>query len=197
MDCLGFILKHLKDVKQHLQRKHYQHLPKCPTFGLDTTEHDNHVRGPRAGAETVAFTRKIRLGQQQRLQAIVFRAGSSKADTRVEVWHTLFDDAHLPGSPWQKITIEELADVVKTIWAKHEIDITRGIGAELPSSQALLRQSLPVIFSKTLHKLFEKLEKAISNASRSEAVFSEEHDPTSFDANMASGAPYNPISSRR
>jgi hypothetical protein len=188
MDCLGFNLKRLKDVKQHLQRKHYE--PECSICRLDlenTTKSDNHVQGSCAGAESVGFTERIRPEQQKRLQAIVSRAGSSEADTWVQIWHILFKNAPLPPSPYQKTIIGEAADVIKTIWARHEIEITRAIGAELPSSQALLRQSLPAILSKALQRLFEKLETAISSASGSEVVSFKGHGQTSFNASIASG----------
>lgn len=196
MDCLGFNLKRLKDVKQHLQRKHYQHPHKYSTLGMDlesTTKGDNYIRNPCTGAESGASTERIRPEQQKKLRAIVSRAGSSEADTWFQIWHILFEDAPLPGSPYQKTMIEEAADVIKTIWAQHKDDITQTIDAELPSSEALPRQILPVVLSNTLHKLFEKLEKAISNASRSKAFSSEEYDPASINASIASDrAPFSP-----
>lgn len=189
MDCLGFNLKRIQDVKQHLQRKHYEATIYCPTCGKGF--HNEHKRDAHLNKEACTARRKnfstelIQPNKQEELRS-VSRSGGSDEKSWVQIWRILFGDEEPPESPYQKTIVEEAASFVKSVWEQQKSAITDDVITQLGPEKTTLQPDLALILSKALAKLFDTVGEMIHDTSGPEVVSQPTVGHGSLDASIAS-----------
>ncbi|KAK3367535.1 hypothetical protein B0H63DRAFT_529254 [Podospora didyma] len=120
-ECLNLRLKRIRDVKQHLQRRHYQPPNSCPLcFEVlpSRKSFDEHVRSrectPRSPMTTTALDGVSREAQE-RLSVRVSRALSAK-DQWYTVWDILFGKDSRPENPHLGSMVEETMTMIRKFW---------------------------------------------------------------------------------
>ena len=198
MDCLTFNLRRIQDVKQHLQRKHYQPSIYCPVCQLEFSDihyRDQHIRR-RACNEVSSRTEpsagRIPADKQEQLRA---RHRGSDWDQWFSMWRIIFDGAPAPSSPYQTTMIEEVAEFLRGFWRQHQDAIVSDISDTTPQttqSAALDRSQLSGFVSEALSRLVGKLNEAIHDDDTRSAATS----PSTGDSRAASIIIASPDDSR-
>ncbi|KAK2030826.1 hypothetical protein LX32DRAFT_651310 [Colletotrichum zoysiae] len=129
---MRFKLKRVKDVKQHLYRKHSFPEHCCPlcwaTFDR-RSDYDNHIRKRSCEAREMPGEYGDFMTVDQK-KAISKRTDSGPDEHRqwYNVWKVLFPDEDQPASPYLKSTeLEELIPIVRWFWKKNSSDIVSNI----------------------------------------------------------------------
>lgn len=166
MDCLTFNLKRIQDVKQHLQRKHYQPSIYCPVCQLefsDIRNRDNHIRLRACTVDSCRAERsngRIPADKQEQLRV---RLRGPDVELWYIMWEIIFDGAPPPSSPYQTTMIEEVAVFLQGFWEQHQSAIMSDI-LDAPSQNtqsALDRLQLSGLMSTALSRLVGRLKEVI------------------------------------
>ncbi|KAL0932110.1 uncharacterized protein CTRU02_213062 [Colletotrichum truncatum] len=122
LNCLHFQLKRVKDVKQHIFRKHRFHCSNCYEIFPDGQELDDHRKVITCQANTWPRDEAIgsSISNQQKDQLGV-RASSSltEKDQWFSVWKIIFPHLEQPPSPYLKSEVEEGILMVRDLLARH------------------------------------------------------------------------------
>ncbi|KAK1852620.1 hypothetical protein CCHR01_04774 [Colletotrichum chrysophilum] len=160
LDCLHFQLSRVKDVKQHIFRKHQFHCPRCFEIFPDNMKCEKHIISGREcqlgeHSEEIAIRDSISEDQKKELSS---RANSGRDETKqwFAVWDVLFKKEERPDSPLLGSEVAEMIEVVRELWAKNGADILSrrnansaidfGIGAmtaPLPPSCTTISNNMP------------------------------------------------------
>ncbi|KAK2058723.1 hypothetical protein LY76DRAFT_47978 [Colletotrichum caudatum] len=129
---MRFKLKRVKDVKQHLYRKHSLPEHCCPlcwaAFGC-RSDYDSHMRRRSCQAQEMPGEYGGFMTVDQK-KAISKRTdgGLDEHGQWYNVWKVLFPDEDRPASPYLKSTeLEELIPIVRWFWKKNSSDIVSDI----------------------------------------------------------------------
>lgn len=175
MVCIGYKLHRIQDVKQHLQRKHYQasiYCPICEKSFPDLRQRDDHIRRkectekPPCGISSSAPS--IPPTKQEEIRAI---RGSGKEAWEM-MWDIIFDHAPRPATPYQTTVIEEVADLLKGLWKKCDSEIIREImqGFQYGAIPDLEKAQISNVVSIALVKLVDRLKGTVHNGEDSEVM---------------------------
>lgn len=164
-DCLGFSLRRIQDVKQHLFRKHYNssiYCPICRQDFSDFNQRDNHIR-QRVCTEHSPCRMDHSIGlippdKQERLRA---RVRGSEEELWYRIWEILFDDAPPPATPYQSTIIEEVVDIMQVFWEQHCQKIMSDVHGATPHGTGLDLKQVTDLMSKTLCALIQRVKMAI------------------------------------
>ncbi|KAK1988042.1 hypothetical protein LZ30DRAFT_91690 [Colletotrichum cereale] len=138
LDCAHFHLRRVKDVKQHLLRKHKFYCKGCCEGFRDRKKCLDHVNG-----------RQCRLGSDSRADAIVEGISECQkaklmkrmhSGTRGEehswysIWEILFPAQPTPASPFLNSGVEEVISTVCDLWQKNGPTVLSSFNsAQLPT----------------------------------------------------------------
>ncbi|KAK4208193.1 hypothetical protein QBC37DRAFT_239177, partial [Rhypophila decipiens] len=145
LNCLKFSLKRVKDVKQHIWRKHRQPQLYCPTCYLvfdpveERPEHDSHVQTrscsaqPRPAWDGVTERQRSFLSQRE-------TAGPGDVEAQwFSVWDKIFPEKPRPRSPYVESGFTEYVEMVRDYWTRSGPEII----SDVLSSRDLLNWGVP------------------------------------------------------
>ncbi|KAF0325038.1 hypothetical protein GQ607_007659 [Colletotrichum asianum] len=190
---MRFKLRRVKDVKQHLNRKHSQpehHCPSCWIVFENQTKCDEHIMGrscvpqprPERYIDAMSADQKRAIGRR-------IETGLHEKERWYNAWRVLFPDVPSPSSPFLKATeLEELISTVRWFWKQNSNNIVSTIlcspqgldisqpGSVLPSSNNSESEETSdhdgiIRLTDTMDILLDRFEDAIQSLGR--------HDPPS------------------
>ncbi|KAJ4403410.1 hypothetical protein N0V82_010661 [Gnomoniopsis sp. IMI 355080] len=147
-DCLKLTLTRIKDVKQHLRRRHMQHKYYCPrcydTFD-NTRERDEHTRSSTCTTlEKVPAFEGISDDQITELSKCADR--NLKVDLQwFNIWKIIFPDDPPPPSPFLGTYLNEMAPMLRDLWKIEGIGIL----------ESVLRQKAAEVNKVLVHEVIE------------------------------------------
>lgn len=151
--CLPFRLTRIKDVKQHLYRKHSKSNSYCPRCWLtfDTTdERDRHARSASCTLRSDALFDGI-TDQQKRLFRNYGSRGKPVEDQWFEIWDILFPGLPRPVSPYAGNNMEEAVSSVQVFWNGSRDDVMASVirTGQFPGvDQDILRRAVESSFNR-------------------------------------------------
>ncbi|CAP71692.1 uncharacterized protein PODANS_6_6500 [Podospora anserina S mat+] len=168
MDCMSYKLRRIRDVKQHLMRKHYElpfYCPICQHKFSDIKERDHHIRQRTCTEDLKGRTdppnTSIPPEKQELLRA---RLGGSDKEIWYQIWDILFEARTPPATPHQKTVIEEVVDVLQGFWSEHRLeiilDVTHGQDSYDEDADSI-RAQLPGLMSTALSSLVRRVKEAV------------------------------------
>lgn len=120
-DCWRYKLRRIRDVKQHIYRRHTQpyYCPVCHSIFTEITQRDAHIisRSCQPSDET-AVLEGITSEQKQRLNERVHKT-ISESDQWFQVWEIIFPGATRPSSPYVGNDMVEVTDMLRDFWQIH------------------------------------------------------------------------------
>ncbi|KAH8659843.1 hypothetical protein BX600DRAFT_513508 [Xylariales sp. PMI_506] len=156
-DCRRFGLRRIKDVKQHIYRRHKRpdfYCPRC--FGKfdDTRSRDEHIRANQCNPQADPHTDRI---SEDKKKELAHYSGRSKSTEEqwFAVWDKLFPDADKPQSPYVEDQQQEMVHLFRRLWDDHRSEITSSV-LNAVSSPALDIKAVSLIMSSVLDS-FENL----------------------------------------
>ncbi|KAK3370806.1 hypothetical protein B0T24DRAFT_627080 [Lasiosphaeria ovina] len=123
MGCLSLKLKRIRDLKQHLQRRHYTPPCYCPIcfkkFSSDG-QRDDHIRSQLCQLQKPTAAEKNLKVVSERAQALLRQKVDrtlSPVDQWYDVWHIVFGkDAPRPSNPFLGSIVEETMGMFREFW---------------------------------------------------------------------------------
>ncbi|CAG9956599.1 unnamed protein product [Clonostachys rosea f. rosea IK726] len=160
MDCVNYTLTRLSDVKQHLQRRHQDHLvircTVCNEAFNSFAEHDKHVNSSASCPNSPALE-CARFGPEQSPQPRLKTRSSRRvapSEMYFDLWDTLFDKQTRPLNPYLGPVFLETIAALRDFWETEKSTIVPNIISEQPPLLAVDGQSL----STTLMNIFDRLQ---------------------------------------
>lgn len=166
MDCLSFKLRRIQDVKQHLQRKHCQHLAYCPICQQEFSnrnQRDDHIRQKTCTESPYRPDTSTGLIPPEKQEKLRARMRGPDKVVWYQIWETLFDDANPPATPYQSTMVEETVGVFQGLWEQHKSEIISDLADDDPSMD-LLRTRLPGVVSLVFSKLLTAAARGVDNS---------------------------------
>ncbi|KXJ91864.1 hypothetical protein Micbo1qcDRAFT_233236 [Microdochium bolleyi] len=123
--CLSFTLRRIKDVKQHLLRRHLQP-PFCITCGevFESQEAQEAHLLARSCTRPEDFSRPEGITTDQRNKLTTRVSKTLSADQQwFSVWRIIWPDAEPPVSPYVSTAFVEVIDEVRKFWSSHGREI--------------------------------------------------------------------------
>lgn len=117
-DCLKYELKRIKDVKQHLYRRHKQpdyYCARCFAVFKTADTRDEHARSKdcdvlkNPGFEGISEEQKNRLNKSS-------SRGLDPQEQWFEMWDIIFPDEPRPSSAWVGSYMEEMILLLRSMW---------------------------------------------------------------------------------
>lgn len=149
-ECLKYALHRIKDVKQHVYRRHKQpdyYCARCFVVFKTADARDEHARskdcenlqGP--GFEGISEAQKIKLN----------KSSSRGLDTQgqwFEMWDIIFPGQQRPSSAWVGSYMEEMVPLLRSLWDHKSSSILAKVQRSQPSpfDRALLNGVVQSIF---------------------------------------------------
>jgi hypothetical protein len=137
--CLKFALRRIKDVKQHIYRKHARSAFYCAfcwaDFG-DEQSRDHHVRARRCEPrERAPAGDGISVDQKNQLHKKIYRSDST-AEQWFRIWDIVFPAVPKPADIYLGSHVEEAVAMVRVIWRDKGRSIMESVaGEEAEASQ--------------------------------------------------------------
>lgn len=150
LDCLKYALHRIKDVKQHVYRRHKQpdfYCARCFVIFKTANARDEHARSKDCDNLEGREFEGISEVQKNRLNKSSSR-GLNPQDQWFEMWDIIFPDKPRPNSAWVGSYMEEMVPLLRSLW-KHK---SPGILAKAqkgqtgPLDQVLLNDVVGSIF---------------------------------------------------
>ncbi|KAH8896303.1 hypothetical protein GQ53DRAFT_819418 [Thozetella sp. PMI_491] len=132
IDCLRHTLRRVKDVKQHLWRKHRQpqlYCPICYQVFTSRPHHDFHIQSRNC----MARDRPIWDGISENLREELSRrveAGISEEEQWFSVWDVVFPGEDRPRTAYLKGQLEELIEMLREYWGASGQEVISTVLAE-------------------------------------------------------------------
>ncbi|KUI62536.1 hypothetical protein VP1G_09672 [Cytospora mali] len=117
-DCLKYSLHRIKDVKQHVYRRHRQpdyYCPRCSDVFETMDERDEHIRVAKCALSSVPRFEGISDEQRQRLCKSSSR-GLNHQDQWFEMWDIIFPGEERPASALVGSYTEEMVPLLRNLW---------------------------------------------------------------------------------
>ena len=132
MDCLTRRLTRIRDVKQHLQRKHYQGTFRCPICWKQftiLTDRDEHARLQSCKKLSLPRTGQHDFVSQEAQRLLKHRISRSATPENqwYAVWDILFLHKPRPNSPYLGAMLEEASGMIRGFWKRESTEIVRRV----------------------------------------------------------------------
>ncbi|CAH0057507.1 unnamed protein product [Clonostachys solani] len=167
MDCVKYTLTRLSDVKQHLQRRHLDHLiircPACNEAFNSFAERDKHVNSSTScpNSPSLEFTQ---FGLEQsphfKLKTRSPR-GAAPSEMYFDLWDTLFGKETRPLSPYLGPVFLETIAALRGLWETEKSSIVPNIISEQPLLLVVEEQSLSTTLMNTFDLLQTRFEDCV------------------------------------
>ncbi|KAL3305691.1 HET and ankyrin domain protein, partial [Colletotrichum asianum] len=136
LNCLHYQLRRVKDVKQHIFRKHSFHCPTCYEVFPDSAACDAHMSSDDTCQTASPPTDESALesisdAQKQKLTSRSSGITRTEYEQWFAVWRILFEDKQKPEptSPYLKSEIEETVLTAREIFARNSARVFDGLNA--------------------------------------------------------------------
>ncbi|KAI0599683.1 hypothetical protein F4775DRAFT_549408 [Biscogniauxia sp. FL1348] len=163
-DCRTNMLKRIKDVKQHVYRKHsrpHLYCPLCFRVFTGTNSRDEHIQEKSCARQPDPVYDGISEDQRNSLRHNSHRGKSVEEQWR-DMWCIIFPGVDSPKSPYLGGYREEAASVVRSFWGEHKTQII---------SEAIKREGtcniVYQLLDQVVDKLLEKFENEASHTTNS------------------------------
>lgn len=127
--CLSYQLRRIKDVKQHINRKHHQpalYCSRCFKVFHTTDSRDSHTR--LANCEVRAHAQFDGITEQQRKALAQYPSrGKSIEDQWYDMWDTIFPNERRPKSVYVGDYLEETLALFRSFWNNRRSEIVSSI----------------------------------------------------------------------
>jgi hypothetical protein len=158
MDCLTRRLTRIRDVKQHLQRKHYQSTFYCPICCKQFTgprDRDEHVRFQSCKTRALTGTDKHDFVSQEAQGRLKHRLSRSASPEKqwYTVWDILFWDKPRPESPYLGAMLEEASAMIRDFWQRECSEIVRRFLDTRPERASCDRATLKQLLSDLIDEI--------------------------------------------
>lgn len=126
-DCLKLKLARIKDVKQHLRRRHkqpYYYCSRCWTVFDQSHQRDEHTRLADCAVKEMPNFEGITDQQDKEL----IKSSDRKLDVEeqwFQLWQTLFPDQQKPQTAFLNGYADEIVSLLRSIWSDQRCDILR------------------------------------------------------------------------
>ncbi|KAK6080913.1 hypothetical protein SCUP234_05011 [Seiridium cupressi] len=158
-ECHKFGLKRIKDVKQHIYRKHKRpdyYCPKCFDEFNNPRGRDDHVRGNSCAKRQSPHSDMISEDEKKKLAQCSAR--SKPIDEQwYAVWDLLFPGQRKPQSPYMEDGGQEVVHRVRCTWNEQRSEIIRSVMNEFPESTVTsdtISRAVDCVFERLEQQLF-------------------------------------------
>ncbi|KAI1491721.1 hypothetical protein F5X96DRAFT_451763 [Biscogniauxia mediterranea] len=151
-DCRTNILTRIKDVKQHVYRKHskpHLYCPLCFEVFTKAKSRDNHIRQETCVPQRDPGYDGISEDQKESLREKSVRGKPVEEQWR-DVWYIIFPGATPPESPYLQSYREEVASTIRSFWDENKDQVISETIKTVPVTRSLLDKGMD-----TLIMLFE------------------------------------------
>ncbi|KAK1676827.1 hypothetical protein BDP55DRAFT_660866 [Colletotrichum godetiae] len=157
LHCARFHLKRVKDVKQHLLRKHRFHCAGCHEGFKDKRKCKGHVDDQqcqsRAGPRSAGIDEGISEHQVNDLLQRMNSGPKGDEHSWYTIWDILFPGQSFPASPFLKSGVEEVISTVCDLWQKNGPKVISSLNND-PLQTSLINgtelpKTMPVSLSKS------------------------------------------------
>ncbi|XXH00068.1 hypothetical protein Hte_006410 [Hypoxylon texense] len=135
-DCARFKLQRVKDVKQHIYRKHVQY---------------NEGSGTKPRPDEISEDHRRELNENA-------NRGKTDAEQWLNIWDTIFPGEPHPRSPYLGNGQEEVLTLLRNLWEKRRAEITASV---LVSSQPSTVS--PAVIQRMMDSIFDRFEAEFSS----------------------------------
>lgn len=169
MECINYKLRRVRDIKQHLQRKHYQPYLYCPTCHQTfsgATDRDSHIQSRRCSPQcppTLDGLDGVSQEKQELLNTCVDRSAAA-FDQWYSIWNTLFPGQDRPSSPYLGNYFQENFGMIRELWGQEGRSIV-GELFQVTEEQREEEEFLQDMMLQLLNELQERLEQRVYGAS--------------------------------
>ncbi|KAI3396473.1 hypothetical protein diail_12093 [Diaporthe ilicicola] len=128
-DCLKYALHRIKDVKQHVYRRHKHpdyYCARCFEVFKNADTRDEHTRRASCNNRDAHAFEGISDEQKNRLN----KSSSRALDTQgqwFEMWDIIFPDEKRPRSAWVGSYMEEMAPLLRSLWKNKKSSIMKQV----------------------------------------------------------------------
>ncbi|KIM99693.1 hypothetical protein OIDMADRAFT_181109 [Oidiodendron maius Zn] len=127
MDCLTRKLTRIRDVKQHIERRHTQPRFSCPVcYGnfSSAQDRDDHIRSRCCVPRSPIAIDSLDGVSRETLKLLKSRVSRTLAREQwYGVWDTIFSGVTRPESPYLDSTIEEIIGIIRNLWEREAVQI--------------------------------------------------------------------------
>ncbi|KAK7224550.1 hypothetical protein V2G26_012553 [Clonostachys chloroleuca] len=183
MDCVNYTLTRLSDVKQHLQRRHRDHLTiRCHICNEGFTsfaERDRHVSSSTFCPNSPSLEFAQFGLEQSPLSKVRTRSprGVTPSEMYFDLWDTLFGKEARPLNPYRGPVFLETITALRGFWETEKSSIIPNIIGEQPPLLVVDEQSL----STTLMNIFDRLQIRFEDCVRNRCSLAAAQAPTLTD----------------
>lgn len=157
-ECLKYVLHRIKDVKQHVYRRHKQpdyYCARCGDIFKTADERDGHSRSKNCDNLEIPEFEGISEKQKNRLN----KSSSRGVDTQeqwFEMWDIIFPGKSRPSSAWVGSYMEEMVPLLRSLWSHKSSSI-------LAKAQNVQASQLDrVLLERVVGSIFDCLEEEAS-----------------------------------
>lgn len=160
--CLSYSLRRIKDVKQHIYRKHGPPLYYCAPCRLKFNNSDELTRHSSKAECTLARLQSVYLeGISKDGMELLKRRGNRKAsqqDQWLYIWGAVFPSAKPPESVWIGNHLEETVSLIRLTWERNQRGILEPILAENQAlvSSPMADHDLETVVIKTMTQVLNR-----------------------------------------
>lgn len=147
LHCARFHLKRVKDVKQHLLRKHRFHCKGCHEGFKDKQKCKAHIDAQqcnsRAGTQLARVDEGISEHQVNHLLQRINSGPSGDEHSWYTIWDILFPGQSSPDSPFLRTGVEEVISTVCDLWQKNGSKVMSSLNNDSAQTDLITGTELP------------------------------------------------------
>ncbi|KAH8734363.1 hypothetical protein BGZ61DRAFT_527718 [Ilyonectria robusta] len=157
-DCLKYELRRIKDVKQHIYRKHSKpefYCARCFQEFSTAESRDEHTVEPRCIRKEEFQFDGISSSQRKSLNSYVDRTQTAQ-EQWYGIWKVLFSDKAQPSTCFVGSYFEEITSQLREFWGQKKTEILSSALGETN-----IDNMSPNLLDKVIGKLFDRFESAL------------------------------------
>ncbi|KAI5459622.1 hypothetical protein BGZ63DRAFT_405585 [Mariannaea sp. PMI_226] len=131
MDCVARKLRRIKDVKQHIQRRHfmYQYCPRCFTVPNRQSLCEHHIREGNSKVKPPPTNSHILAGSEEALALSSYRVDRKEPPQHqwLRIWNIIFNSTSKLPNPYLGTVSEETIGMFRDYYTREAHSIVRDI----------------------------------------------------------------------
>jgi hypothetical protein len=185
IDCLTRKLTRIRDVKQHIERRHIHPWFSCPICYekfSSAQDHDDHIRSRGCVSRSPTAIDSLKGVSRETLKLLKSRVSRTLAREQwYSIWDTIFSGVARPDSPYLDSTIEEIIGIIRNLWEREAVQILSNF-PKRKQIQSTDNADATQLISELLHDLQIHARKVIREESPAESPSSalSNHQDTTF-----------------